>query len=117
MATYLGRRAPRVDLYLEQGADFAQPLVYRNSDGTPVDLTGYTAAAQVRKSVGSATVALALTVTLGADGAITLSAPAAATEAVAIDKGVWDLELTAPGGAVTRLLSGDVIVDKGVTRG
>lgn len=40
------------DLTIEQGADYRLELQIRNSEGTLVDLTGYTGRGQIRSRVG-----------------------------------------------------------------
>jgi hypothetical protein len=99
---------------LEQGADFNLSITWNDPDGDPVDLTGYTAAAQVRESFDSADALLDFTITgMGVDGVIELSATAAETEAAG--GGVWDLEVT-NGAEVTRLLQGPARFSREVTQ-
>ena len=38
-----------LNLTLEQGTDFSVNLTVRNSDGTPLNLLGYTASSEIRK--------------------------------------------------------------------
>lgn len=112
--------AGNYDLTIEQGATFAQRITYKVPAGTPVDLTGYTARLQVRRTAASP-VALSLTtenggITLGgAAGTIDLAITATATAAIAADAYVYDLELVS-GATVTRLLEGNVVVSREVTR-
>ena len=40
---------PAVNITIEQGTDFENVYTVTNPDGTPLDLTGYTAAAKIRK--------------------------------------------------------------------
>lgn len=109
------------DLTIEQGTSFNITFTW-SVDGTPVDLTGWDARAQVRSMVTSATALLDLTVgdgiTLGdAAGTIALHVPVADTTALpAPFEGVWDLELTSGVNTVTRLLEGGVTVTPEVTR-
>lgn len=126
-------QSPQGDLVISQGADNTYAYRYSTSDGTtttPVDLTGWQARAQVRPRPGG-TVWLDLTsqaptaagssITLGADGFITVHIHHAETEAAewntpARAKGVWDLELIAPSGEVIRLVMGAVELSADVTR-
>jgi hypothetical protein len=107
---------------IEQGATFARTLTWRDGSGSLVNLTGFTARMQVRRTVEDATVILELTtensgITLGgAAGTITLSASATATAALDAKPAVYDLELVSSGGVVTRLLEGNVIISRNVTR-
>lgn len=100
--------------------------------GDPINLTGFIARMQIRPSIDSTTVLLELTtenggITLGgAAGTIDLLADADATAlldfspstpaALAAGAGVYDLELEAADGEVTRLLQGNVVLDPEVTR-
>jgi hypothetical protein len=84
----------------------------------PVDLTGYTAALQIRPFALSTTILYdaSSNITLGGTaGTITLDIPATATALFTWWNGVYDLILTDSSGNVTRLLQGSVIVTPGVT--
>lgn len=81
------------DLTIYQGATFRQVFQLREADQTtPIDLTGYTARAQVRTKAGGV---LLLTFTCSHDNAagnITVSATPAVT-ATLTSGGVWALEI------------------------
>lgn len=106
------------NLTIEQGATFPMVITYKlKSTGQPIDLTGYAARLQIRKTVDSPTVLLDLMPTLGgASGTIDCSLTAAQTTALTFDSGVYDVTLTSPVGVVKRLLQGTVTLSKGVTR-
>lgn len=110
------------DLYIEQGATLSLPIVWKDSEGAVINITGYTARMQVRQSVNSSTILLSATtengklVIDGANGKVTISLPAADTAAITWLAGVYDLELVSSGGVVTRLLQGSVVVSREVTR-
>lgn len=75
---------------------------------------------QARRTVGDDTVLFELTsgnggIVLG-NGTIDVRISAQETSAYAWKNGVWDLELIAPDGTVTRLLEGGVSVSPEVTR-
>ncbi len=88
----------------------------------PVDLTGFTARAQIRESIDDVDPALSLTTENGGivlDNTlktITLLITSAQTTALAITSGVYSLELVDSAGAVTRLAEGAVKVSPDVTR-
>ena len=46
---------PAVNITIEQGTDFENVYTVTNPDGTPLDLTGYTASAKIIKFPGSST--------------------------------------------------------------
>ena len=114
--------ATTFDITIEQGATFTLSLVWKDSAGAPTDLTGWAARMQVRPSHGSDLVLLSLSstsggITLGGTaGTIEVVASATATAAITGRKAVYDIELAAPGGAVTRLLQGQVTISPEVTR-
>jgi hypothetical protein len=109
------------DLCIPQGATFSRVIRWK-ADGANVNLTGYTARAQIRPSASSATTTLSLTtentrIALGGTaGTITLSISATDTAAITAGRYVYDLELVSAGGIVTRLLQGIVTVSANVTR-
>lgn len=107
---------------VDQGATFSRRVTWKNPDGTAVNLTGYTAALQVRATLDAATPTLELTtansrITLGgAAGTIDFLVDATTMTAVPAGQYVYDLELTAANGTKTRLLMGDFEVRREVTR-
>jgi hypothetical protein len=103
-----------------QGANFDYSLTWR-TNGTAVNLTGYSARMQVRETYDSSLPVLSLTsgtgITLGGTaGSIILEATATTTAGVPSGQYVYDLELVTSGGYVTRLLEGNFTVDPEVTR-
>lgn len=109
------------ELCVPAGATFTQVLRWK-ADGQLVNLTGYTARMQIRPSVASSTLTLALTtengrIALGgAAGTITLTISATDTATLTAGRYVYDIELIAAGGTVTRLLQGVLVVTANVTR-
>jgi hypothetical protein len=84
----------------------------------PVDLTGYTAALQIRPFELSTTIlfdASSDIVLGGTAGTISLSIPATDTATFTWWVGVYDLLMTDSSGIATRLLQGSVTVTPGVT--
>lgn len=112
----------RYDLEIKQGATLSLTATWRDSTGTAVNLTGYTARMQVRSTYDAASTILSLTsgsgITLGGSaGTIAITASATTTAALTAPwSGVWDLELVSGGGEVTRLLEGAATVSPEVTR-
>ena len=106
----------------EQGATLERVITYKDSTGTLVNLTSYTARMQVRVAVETASFILELTtsnggITLGgAAGTITLLVSATAMSAIPAATYVYDLEIVAPSGKVTRLIEGKFAVKAEVTR-
>jgi hypothetical protein len=110
------------DLYIEQGATLSLPIIWKDSDGNVINITGYTARMQVRQTRPSTTVLLSATtengklVIDGSNGKVTISLSATDTSAITWLTGVYDLELISGSGVVTRLIEGSVTVSQEVTR-
>jgi hypothetical protein len=106
---------------IDQGSDWFTTFVYKDSAGTVINLTGYTAALQIRDTYADSATDLSLTVGSGititaASGKIDVRATAAQTGAIAAGQYVYDLEITSSGGVVTRLVQGKITVSPQVTR-
>ena len=82
-----------------------------------LDITGYTALAQLRKSHGSST-ATSFTATLpsAADGIVQISLTDVVTAALAYGRYVWDLQLTTGGGNKIKVVEGIATIRPSVTR-
>ncbi|MCR6703161.1 MAG: hypothetical protein NVV66_00130 [Cellulomonas sp.] len=104
-----------------QGADArATFTLWEDVDRTtPTDLTGFTGACQVRAKLGGALLGTAIVTVGEAAGTVDVHLPAAASTAWSPRQviAVFDVELTAPGGAVTRLCSGSLDVLPNATTG
>ena len=112
--------AGTLDFTIEQGATFNLLLTWKIND-VPVNLTNYTARLQARVDVEDAEVILSLTtgagITLGgALGTISLDQTATQTTLLPAGGYVYDLELIAGSGSVTRLVQGELIISAEVTR-
>ena len=116
--------ASKVDLLIEQGADWQQIfyLFAPGSSTVPLDLTGYTAHMQKRATVSAVMPIIALTTANGRiaitpiAGKIVLQLSAADAAALTIGYAVYDLMLTSPSGMVSRLIQGSVTLSLSVTR-
>ena len=112
------------DISMFQGASWDLSLTWKTgSPLAPVNLTGWSAAMQVRTEPGSGTVMLELStgngriVLGGAAGTVNLSLGAGVTEDLEAGMYVYDLELYAGGGGqVVRLIMGSITVVPEVTR-
>ena len=131
------------DFVIQQNCDWTRVLTYATSNGTPIDLTGYTAEMQVRATILESTVILTMTPELGGTaGTVTLHlsnaqltppalnlktihvGPQTVTESLAdgsvlVGTGptaVYDLILTSAGGVKTCLISGNICFVPTVTR-
>lgn len=106
------------DLAFYQGDDYAHEITFTD-DATPpaaLDLSAYRFAAQFRRwHADPDAVDFAVDVTQADTGLIILSLTAAQTAGLP-SKGVWDLEVTLPSGAIETWLAGAVAVGRDVTR-
>lgn len=99
-----------------QGDDLNAIVEVKDSTGAAADLTGYAAAAQIRKRVADFEPEVTVEIeTVVASPNVYLSIPKTITETL---KGqyVWDLQLTSDTGVVTTVLMGKVNVLQEVTR-
>lgn len=114
--------AASYDFEIEQGTTLLKPIVWKDSNGDPVNLTGYTAKMQIRKSASATDVLLELSTSnskLAIDasaGKVTMIFSSTTTAAIDWSRGKYDLELTSSSGVVTRLLEGEITVSKEITR-
>jgi hypothetical protein len=125
-------RAGKYDMTCEQGTTFIRTLAVLQPDleNDPtgetfeiMDLTGYTARMQVRRTIENTNKMLELTTANGSldvtfqdqSNVIRIFLPAEVTASVSTS-GVYDLELINQGGEVSRLVEGNFIVVPEVTR-
>jgi hypothetical protein len=105
------------NIYIDQGSDFSTVISLTDSNGDILDLTGYTALAQIRKSYGSTTISATFGSTLVADtGQLTLTLADTVTASVDSGRYVYDVLLTDASGDKTRVLEGQAILTPSVSR-
>lgn len=106
------------NLYIDQGSTFSTTVYVKNNDETPFELAGHTAAGQVRKSYYSSTaVDFTLEIANPASlGQINASLSSAQTGALEEGRYVYDIEVTASTGVVTRVIEGIITVNPQVTK-
>jgi hypothetical protein len=103
-----------VDVDIYQGDDFSMTLTVTNPDGSAANLTGATAAAQIRSAPASTDIAATFTTTI-ASNVVTLTLTHTAATALSGNY-VWDCQLTYSGGTVNTIAAGRVRVAAEVTR-
>jgi hypothetical protein len=122
--------AGKYSMLIEQGATVDIDIVYKDSNNTVVDLTGYNARMKVRSDYAdnSPTTYFSLSSSLypdgtglilgGVSGTINIFISAVSTSAQSFDTAYYDLELVSGSAnpVVTRLLQGTVKLSKEVTR-
>lgn len=105
------------NIFIDQGTDFSITVDVTDTSGGALNMSGYSAAAQIRKTYGSSTVSSSFTTSIAeASGQVTLSLTDTQTTALESGRYVYDLNVTSSGGQTTRVVEGQAIVTPGVTR-
>tara|TARA_Y100000590_G_scaffold431628_1_gene546598 strand:- start:330 stop:665 length:336 start_codon:yes stop_codon:yes gene_type:complete len=105
------------NLYIDQGADFSTTLSLTDSNGDVLNLTGYSALGQMRKTFGSSTISATFGVALtAATGQVTLTLTDVITAGLSSGRYVYDILLTDSSGDKTRILEGHATVTPSVSR-
>ena len=109
--------ARNVNLVLEQGVDFQATFTIRNTNNTPLNLTGYSGISSIRKSPSSSTAyPLTLSFVDRLNGKIAVSMGYTATSAIEGGRYVYDVILISPNSYRSRAVQGNVLVTPGVSR-
>jgi hypothetical protein len=106
------------EITIEQGANLTSTVTVNDTQGDAVNLTTYSASAQLRKSYYSSSAnTLTAIITGNANGQITLSMTAANTSNLTPGRYVYDLIITnSTDNSVTRVVEGTAVVLPSVTR-
>lgn len=100
-----------VNLTIEKGTDFSQALKLK-TDGSVINLTGYTFSAKMRKHA-AATTYYTFTVTAlapASNGVVRLEMTDTTTSSIPAGRYIWDLLITISG-VTTKAIKGTVIVE------
>lgn len=109
-----------LNLSVYRAATFDLPITWKDGDGTPINLTGYTAdmwIAQGQTRLIQLSTANGRIVLGGVAGTIRLTISATDTASLPAGNGSYDLLLTSGGGVVYPLLAGLVTIRGSVTGG
>tara|TARA_B100001079_G_C16384035_1_gene503469 strand:+ start:1390 stop:1731 length:342 start_codon:yes stop_codon:yes gene_type:complete len=107
-----------VNLVIDQGADFTQTFnLSDDASDSPLDLDGYTGAAQLRKHPSS-TKKYDFTVDFPDrdNGIVRIDMTDTVTSGIKAGRYIYDLLLTASGGTRTRIVEGSALVREGATK-
>lgn len=107
--------AQKLNLIIDQGSTFSTSFTVNDDAGTPIDFTGYTGHAQMRKHYTS-TNAVSFQVSANSTGSVSLSLSANVTNSLEAGRYVYDVELIAPANTTSRVVEGIVTVTPQVTR-
>lgn len=107
---------------IEQGTTFSTTFQWKDSEGVPINLTGYTARLQARKSFSAPDALIDATTENGLiaiapdTGEVVIELPASLTADFNWRRAFYDLELVSPAGVVTRLVHGIITNSLEVTK-
>lgn len=105
------------NLYVDAGSTFSTIITVRNSDGSPMNLSGYTAASQIRKSYGSITAYNFNASVHDVDlGEIRLQLSDEESGAIKPGRYLYDIEITSSIGEKLRVVEGVVLVTPEITK-
>ena len=105
------------NIFIDQGATFTTTVTVTDANGDAVALSGYSVAAQIRKTFLSSTAtAFTATISNASAGEITISLTDTQTTSLESGRYVYEVLITASGGTKTRVVEGQVTVNPSVTR-
>jgi len=105
------------NLTIDQGSSYSAIIDVTDATDNALNLTGYSVAGQLRKTYESSTYTdFTASVNSATGGKVAITLTAAQTNGLAAGRYVYDVEITSSGGAVTRVVEGQLEVTPGVTR-
>jgi hypothetical protein len=113
-----------INIVISKGARLYKKYLWKDSAGTPIDLTGKKARIQVKESDMSDVVLLTLSTEAGElpDGVITLGlgtielyVPGTVTEALTWEEGIYDLKIYTTADDADEIFEGRMTVEAGAT--
>lgn len=107
--------AQKLNLIIDQGTSFLTSFTVNDDAGDPINFSGYTGSAQLRKHYTS-TNAVSFVVTASSLGVVELSMDSNTTGSIEAGRYVYDCELVAPANTTSRVVEGIVTVTPQVTR-
>lgn len=107
----------KLDLVIQKGETFRKTFQLKQSNGTPVDLTGASIASQLRKFPKSTIVVdLNASIFSPTTGEWQLELTSAETATIGFAYGNYDVEVTFTNGEVVNLVHGSITLREEVTR-
>ena len=105
------------NIFIDQGADYSNIITVGSSSGTPLNLTGYTVASQIRKSYSSS-IAYNFTASIfsASEGKVRIQLTATSSGAIPPGRYLYDVEITSSSGTKTRVVEGIVTVTPEITQ-
>ena len=105
------------NIYVDAGSTYSNIITVSASNGSALDLTGYSVASQMRKSYQSST-AYAFTASIynATAGKVRLQLTDEQSEAIPAGRYLYDVETESPSGTRTRVVEGIVTVTPQITK-
>ena len=105
------------NIFIDQGATFTTTVTVTDSNGDAVNLSGYSVAAQIRKTFLSfSATAFTASISNASSGEITISLTDTQTTALEAGRFVYDVLISASGVTKCSVVEGQVTVNPSVTR-
>lgn len=111
--------AAYVELYIDQGTTYTNTITLADDlTNVSINLENYSVKSQMRRSFIAANASAEFTCTIqdSANGVILMSLDSGTTSNLKPGKYVFDLQTTTPGGVVTRVIEGLVIITPSATK-
>lgn len=109
--------AAYTEITIEQGSTFTSTVNVEDAYNNPINLSGYSASSQMRKSYYSSSyINISATITGNSNGEITLSMTAANTANLTAGRYVYDLIIDDGANTITRVVEGIATILPSVTR-
>ena len=105
-----------INLVVEQKADFEATFTVTGSNNVPLDLTGYSAEAKIKKNyTSSSSTNFGVAFLNRPDGKLKLSMSSFATSLLKPGRYSYDILIISPGGVKTRVVEGQVTLTPGIS--
>lgn len=107
-----------VNFEIDRGITFSRTITWKDSTGTVINLTGYTAVMKIREKYSNVSTLLhtvSTTIPSPTSGQIVLTISATDTASFNWSEGYYDLVLVSSGGEKTKLIKGKFLVGNSVS--
>jgi hypothetical protein len=109
--------ATQANIFIDQGSNYSNIITVSGTNGSALNLTGYTVASQMRKSYSSSTAYnLNAAIYNATAGQVRMTLTATQAEAIPPGRYLYDLEITSGSGAKTRVVEGVATVTPQITQ-
>jgi len=103
-------------IFIDQGTTYTLSLTATDSAGSPINLSGCSISAQLRKSPAASNYTSFSTSITGSTGQFILTLAATASSAISSGKYMYDVELTNSSGIISRIVQGTALIDPEITK-